>query len=221
MPRSVSLRAIIAIASFVFVAIAGAQAWATASVESYACDGTLSLARPEATSSSDSPADTGLPRIGEHIDASRHSYHYGLGLARAAARLGGYGSAPSPTAGSTRNVNPLGGTQNCVNCVVATDARLAGRPASALNSAGPQPISILGTHFDGTFKPVAGRAEIERILSSSGHGSRGIVFGRRGADPGHVFNAVNQNGVIRFLDGKTGRTASFNGFSEFFFLPTS
>lgn len=129
--------------------------------------------------------------------------------------------APSPTAGSIRNVNPLGGTQNCVNCVIATDARLAGRPASALNSSGPQPISILESHFGGAFKPVAGRAEIESILSSSGHGSRGIVFGGRGADPGHVFNAVNQNGVIRFLDGQTGRTASFNGFSEFFFLPTS
>ncbi|NJM53651.1 MAG: hypothetical protein HC846_09845, partial [Blastocatellia bacterium] len=34
---------------------------------------------------------------------------------------------------------------------------------------------------------------------------------------GHVFNAVNQNGVIRFLDGQTGGPASFRGYSSFQF----
>ena len=38
----------------------------------------------------------------------------------------------SGIAGSIRNVNPTGGTMNCVNCAIATDATLAGRPASAL-----------------------------------------------------------------------------------------
>lgn len=51
-------------------------------------------------------------------------------LVRANADPGGYRSAPQ-TAGSIRRVNPLGGAQNCVNCAIATDATLAGRPASA------------------------------------------------------------------------------------------
>ncbi len=29
---------------------------------------------------------------------------------------------------------------------------------------------------------------------------------------GHVFNVVNQNGVIRFLDGQTGKAANLNVF---------
>ena len=36
----------------------------------------------------------------------------------------------------------------------------------------------------------------------------------------HVFNAVNQGGTIRFLDGQIGGAASFEGFTEFFFLRT-
>lgn len=35
-------------------------------------------------------------------------------------------------AGSIRNANPAGGTRNCGNCVIAVDAILSGRPASAL-----------------------------------------------------------------------------------------
>ncbi len=66
--------------------------------------------------------------------------------------------APNTSAGSIRDVNPTGSGTNCVNCVVATDATLAGRPASALPS-GAQPISTLQDVFGGTFKPVAGQAE--------------------------------------------------------------
>ncbi|WP_324615472.1 toxin glutamine deamidase domain-containing protein [Mycobacterium shinjukuense] len=33
---------------------------------------------------------------------------------------------------------------------------------------------------------------------------------------GHVFNVVNQNGVIRFLDGQPGRVASFGGYKSFY-----
>lgn len=52
-------------------------------------------------------------------------------------------------------------------------------------------------------------------------GDRGIVFGARGSDPGHVFNAVNQGGVVRFIDFQTGRAASFDGYSGFSFLRTN
>ena len=82
-------------------------------------------------------------------------------------------------AGSIRDVNPLGGTQNCINCVIAGDATLSGSAASALDSAGPQSISILENTYGGTFKIVSGQSEIEQMLSDAGPGARGIVYGER------------------------------------------
>ncbi|MGX9274289.1 VENN motif pre-toxin domain-containing protein [Pantoea ananatis] len=68
------------------------------------------------------------------------------------AAIGGavYGlKTEAPTAGSIRNVNPgcpgPGRTHNCVNCSIATDATLAGNPASALpiNSTAGVPLTVL------------------------------------------------------------------------------
>jgi hypothetical protein len=77
-------------------------------------------------------------------------------------------AAGEGTAGSISNVNVLGGTENCVNCVIAGDATLSGSPASALNSVGPQPISILEEAFGGTFKEVAGQGELGELLNEAG-----------------------------------------------------
>jgi len=118
-------------------------------------------------------------------------------------------------------VNPLGGTNNCVNCVVAGDATLSGSQASALNSVGPQPISILENAYGGTFKEVAGQAQVTQMLSDAGPGARGIVYGARAGEAGHVFNVVNQGGTIRFLDPQIGGPASFEGYSGFRFLWTN
>jgi RHS repeat-associated protein len=124
-------------------------------------------------------------------------------------------------AGSIRNANPLGGTMNCVNCVVAGDAILGGRAASALNSMGPQAVSVLERVFGGGFVRVAGKSEISGLLSEAGSGARGIVYGERAGGVGHVFNAVNQGGVIRYLDPQTGGVASFQGYTGFRFLWTN
>ena len=124
-----------------------------------------------------------------------------------------------PTAGSIRNVNKIGGTENCVNCVIATDATLAGNPASALNSI-PQPISVLQREFGTTFTHNLGVNDISNLVSEPGQ--RGIIFGNRGyGEIGHVFNVVNQNGTVRFLDGQTGKTANLDGYKDFSFLPTN
>jgi hypothetical protein len=123
-------------------------------------------------------------------------------------------------AGSIRNVNPLGSGTNCVNCAIATDATLAGHPASALAS-GPASIRVLEAAYGRQFVHVSSQSAIEAQLSSAGPGARGIVFGSRGpGQVGHVFNAVNQRGVVRFLDGQTGTAASFQGFTDLYFLPT-
>ncbi|HYG83051.1 MAG TPA: RHS repeat-associated core domain-containing protein, partial [Pyrinomonadaceae bacterium] len=123
-------------------------------------------------------------------------------------------------AGSIRNVNPTRGTRNCVNCAVATDATLAGRPASALPG-NVTPISELERIYNGQFRPMSSATEIEQTLINSGPGSRGIIFGARGPGQyGHVFNGVNQNGVVRFLDGQLGGQASFNGYGQLYYLAT-
>jgi filamentous hemagglutinin len=61
------------------------------------------------------------------------------GLLGLTAGVGGVAKATDvvdPTAGSIKNVNPgypdAVRTHNCVNCSIATDATLAGDPASAL-----------------------------------------------------------------------------------------
>lgn len=59
-------------------------------------------------------------------------------------------------------------------------------------------------------------------MASAGNGARGIVFGYNGAgQPGHVFNVVNQKGIIRFLDGQTGKPANLNNFKTLQLLRTN
>lgn len=119
-------------------------------------------------------------------------------------------------AGARLNVNPLGGTMNCVNCAVATEATLAGNPASALLS-GPQPISALGSGW----QSVSGEMQIGNILSQSGSGAQGIIYGESvNGGVGHVWNAINNGGVINFVDGQVGGSglANFSNFQNFQFL---
>jgi len=107
---------------------------------------------------------------------------------------------------------PLAGRdRNCANCALATDATLAGRPASALPG-GITSIGMLERHFARRFIFMASRATIEGAMKRSGPGARGIVFASRGTRrPGHVFNVVNQDGAIRFIDGQRAGPASFDG----------
>jgi hypothetical protein len=124
-----------------------------------------------------------------------------------------------PVAGSIRNVNPTGGTLNCVNCVIATDATLRGNPTSALPG-GPYTLPVLENYYGSRFAP-ASLSSIESQLLTQGNGATGIVYGYppSGENVGHVFNVVNQNGVIRFLDGQTGGVADPTLFPRFQFMP--
>jgi Papain fold toxin 1, glutamine deamidase len=145
-----------------------------------------------------------------------------LGGSGAAPRISGASGSESAglTAGSVRNVNPFGCKTNCVNSAIATDATLAGRPASALPG-GPTQLSVLEQNFGGKFVPMS-QSEITKTLGSLGNGARGIVFGYRSTNtPGHVFNGVNQNGNIRFLDGQNGGPASWQNYRRFYFLQTT
>lgn len=136
--------------------------------------------------------------------------------------------ASGENAGSIKNVNPgypePGRTHNCVNCSVATDATLAGNPASALpvNHNNGIPLAVLENQYGTKFKYISSSESITQQMSSAGSGSRGIVFGSYGpGQPGHVFNVVNQNGTVRFLDGQTGKSADLSQFKSFQLLRTN
>lgn len=128
--------------------------------------------------------------------------------------------APNMVAGSIRNVNVLRGGQNCVACVIATDATLGGRPASAIGG-GPYSAADILAHYPGrSFIPANGYSGILTMMGNWGPGSRGIVWGTRVNDQGHVFDVVNQGGVIRFLDGQTGGAAVLEAYKSLYLLRT-
>ncbi|HBP0981943.1 TPA: hypothetical protein L5Q86_006084 [Pseudomonas aeruginosa] len=111
-----------------------------------------------------------------------------------------------------------------LNCSIATDATLAGNPASALpiNHTKGVPLSVLEKQFDSKFGPVTAPENIAQQMANSGNGARGVVFGSYGpGQPGHVFNVVNQNGVVRFLDGQTGTPANLGDFKSLQLLRTN
>jgi filamentous hemagglutinin len=112
--------------------------------------------------------------------------------------------------------------------VIATDRTLGGTPASAMPSLIPLPRKNLEVLYGGEFANVTGMMEIGAALRQSGNGARGIVGGSHPRGYGHVWNVVNQDGVIRFLDSqgtlvKPGGLGvhNFDQFSDFQFLLTA
>ncbi|MBI6674841.1 toxin glutamine deamidase domain-containing protein [Pseudomonas syringae] len=117
-----------------------------------------------------------------------------------------------------------GRTHNCVNCSIATDATLAGNPASALpiNSTKGVPLTVLEKQYGAKFSGVSSLETITQHMIGGGDGARGIVFGSYGpGQPSHVFNVVNQNGAIRYLDGQTGKPANMSNFKTLQLLRTN
>ncbi len=113
--------------------------------------------------------------------------------------------------------------ENCVACAQAMDAHLAGSPASALPGVARTP-DVLEDWIGANFRKVASPDAIVDELLVAGDGARGIVLGDRGPDRvGHAFNVVNEDGVIRFVDGQNGgfpATFDGQGYVEFQFLRT-
>lgn len=144
-----------------------------------------------------------------------------LGIAWGLGRVGAGGAPESPLAGSIRNVNPTGSMQNCVSCAIATDATLSGRPASAIPG-GPWPAgNVFGFYPGRVFIPANGYGGIRTMMTNAGPGARGIVWGTRTGQQGHMFNVVNQGGTIRFLDGQTGGAAVLENYDNLYLLRTN
>lgn len=105
------------------------------------------------------------------------------------------------------DLNPVHGIENCNQAVVAVDRMLDGDTAVRVPPSGPafSGLDRLQTLRGGEFLPVDGYDDvIDRIRERPG--SRGVVY-VGWDDGGHLFNVVNtQDGVV-FLDGQTGHLA--------------
>jgi hypothetical protein len=130
---------------------------------------------------------------------------------------------------------------NCQSCVVATERSLAGDAVSAVPRRpliGANGQEIRDPRFEWPhgvdaalggrtrLRPASGYDDIATELESAGHGARGIVHGMRvdakgQPKPGHVFNAVNRNGVVHFIDGQTGKYAYMENYAGFEFMRTN
>lgn len=121
--------------------------------------------------------------------------------------------------------NPTGEGINCINCVIATDSILAGRPASALPlfERRVPTTDILERYYGARFSRPMYIDQITEIMMQLGHGARGIVAGMPppGEFAGHVFNVQNFRGTVRYLDGQSGRPADVERYPIFMLLRTN
>ena len=128
---------------------------------------------------------------------------------------------------STGSVNAVGGTHNCVSCMIAGDSTLAGNPASAVDLYPGRPTpggnAAIADYAGAPWRSVSGRSAIEQELLAVGDGARGIVCGTDGVNA-HVWNAVVQDGRVNFVDfqgiGPNG-PAAFDAWDSFAFVRTN
>jgi uncharacterized protein YukE len=132
------------------------------------------------------------------------------------------------TDGLHPNVGGWGFTNNCQSCVQAVDRQLAGLSkgttavervnGDAMSSVNWKQYIANGTGTSNTFKSAGGYDDIVTELQNAGDGARGIIHGMRTGPggvsiAGHVFNVVNRNGRVFFLDGQTGTLATLENYS--------
>ncbi|MFE4262444.1 toxin glutamine deamidase domain-containing protein [Streptomyces sp. NPDC056883] len=109
------------------------------------------------------------------------------------------------------NTNEYGYTDNCSHNVVTVDRRLDGVEVSTSPKIDPDhiPPKELGLkdREPGDYDWVHGYDDIIRDLESAGEGARSVVYIERADGTAHVFNAVNTDHGVVFLDGQSGTLA--------------
>jgi hypothetical protein len=108
--------------------------------------------------------------------------------------------------------NP-GRDNNCGECSRAVDNTWSGSPVTAAalsdRNAGGEPVERM-TEWAGTSATQATMTEIGQRLSELGPGSSAIVGCDWKDDPGgHWFNAVNDGGTVKAIDGQRARVAEW------------
>ncbi|MFJ4873261.1 RHS repeat-associated core domain-containing protein [Streptomyces sp. NPDC088757] len=116
-------------------------------------------------------------------------------------------------------INPGGGEKNCRACVLSVDQLLAnGARSNALPNLGRGGVSALEKFYGRKFRSRS-FSNIVNDVKKYGNGARGIVWGadKRG---GHVFNVVNVNGRVVFLDGQSGNAGHAPTWDGYSFMRT-
>ncbi|MFI0243082.1 DUF6531 domain-containing protein [Streptomyces sp. NPDC016845] len=121
----------------------------------------------------------------------------------------------------TKLVNPQKGGNNCRACAVAVDRLLAeGAPSSAPANLGRGSDSAITKLYGGRPFLRTTLSGIVRDVQAAGNGARGIVWGfGPGKNDSHVFNVVNVEGDVVFLDGQSGH-ANPRAYRNYGFLRT-
>ncbi|WP_189096380.1 toxin glutamine deamidase domain-containing protein [Streptomyces kronopolitis] len=131
--------------------------------------------------------------------------------------LGDYYKTPV-TEDLRKIVNPGKGGTNCRACVLGVEKTLDGAPASALPELGRGNLQTLEKYFPGKRFRDRSLSNLVKDIKSAGDGSRGIVFGADSRG-GHVFNVINRDGDVVFLDGQSGH-ADPTGYTGYKFMRT-
>lgn len=146
--------------------------------------------------------------------------------AGAAARYTALPAGLPITEAHLRAINPTGSGTNCNECAKALDDFLGGLGLFAADDGSVHsPYHLEHSYHGRQFRPVRSLKDIiEELLKTPG--SRGIVYGVREPgiipDFGHVFNAVNLDGRVIFIDAQSGGEAVTAGeFMAFEFLRTN
>ncbi|UQA95616.1 pre-toxin TG domain-containing protein [Streptomyces halobius] len=115
-------------------------------------------------------------------------------------------------------VNPGNGKTNCRACVLGVERTLDGTPASALPKLRGGNYKVLEKYFPGKKFVKRSLSNIVKDVKKAGDGARGIVYGGN-PDLAHVFNVINRDGDVIFLDAQVGR-ASPKGYKIYRFMRT-
>ncbi|MCL2779530.1 MAG: toxin glutamine deamidase domain-containing protein [Polyangiaceae bacterium] len=121
---------------------------------------------------------------------------------------------------------PLKDQHNCVACAIAADKTLGGTPTKAENSnaQGDIEIRLREEYPYCPFRRMTGYQDIETLMTNSGPGARGIVLAgwpEESKKEGHVFNVVNVDGTVVFIDAQSGKEAHAEPFEKLFLVQTT
>lgn len=118
-----------------------------------------------------------------------------------------------PPSSWIRDVNGGGSAEpgrnnNCVDCARATEVRWRGGSGTAARhidaNAHGAPAQILESWTGGTLESTSIES-IATALLGHGHGSSAIVVSAWHGGGAHAYNAVNDHGEVKWLDGQSGR----------------
>lgn len=116
----------------------------------------------------------------------------------------------------------FGHNTNCAKCAVQTDRALAGKTP---DPAGPTPPGAktwpdITNRYGKIPDEVNSYDDIVTDIQHGGSGARGLVYVQGPNGESHIFNVVNEDGAVVFIDGQTGTLAKLTDFSHVGYLRT-